>query len=99
LKAQKLKMWKGKIFDFAKHNFNYWRCCLRNSGGIRHASVGFGGDIGTGAAVGGQVTVGVTDNGINSGGVSTGKFGGGGGFSVGIDVCWTDLKCKTCGKK
>ncbi|RYY74106.1 MAG: RHS repeat protein [Gammaproteobacteria bacterium] len=63
---------------------------LSKSGGL---SVGVGGDIGTGASVGGQVTVGVDGGGVNSVGAATGHGGFGGGASVGVDVCWTEMRC------
>ena len=56
-------------------------------------SVGVGGDLGYGPSIGGQLTVGVSPDGVNSVGGSKGIAGGGGGFSVGIDFCHTKLKC------
>lgn len=59
-------------------------------------SIGIGGDIGTGASVGGQVTMGIDidHGGVNSVAVATGHGGFGGGASAGIDFCWTELVCK-----
>ncbi len=64
---------------------------LSGSGGF---SAGVGGDAGAGASVGGQASVGVDSGGINSAGAAKGGYGGGYGFSVGFDFCWTELKCK-----
>jgi len=64
-----------------------------NTSGLRGLSIGLGGDIGAGPSYGGQVTVGVNSKGISSAGVSRAFFGGGGGISFGIDICWTEMKC------
>ena len=64
-----------------------------NTSGLRGLSVGLGGDVGWGPSAGGQVLVGVGSEGITSGGVARGIYGGGSGLSFGIDICWTEMKC------
>jgi len=64
-----------------------------NTSGLGGLSIGLGGDIGAGPSYGGQVAVGVSSKGISSAGVSRAFFGGGGGISFGIDICWTEMKC------
>jgi hypothetical protein len=74
------------------------------AGGVRGStealgglSVGVGADAGTGVSTGGQVTVGINPDGsASSAGAAKGKWGGGAGVSVGVDVCYSWTNCTPC---
>ena len=71
-----------------------------NTDSLGGISIGAGGDLGFGGSIGGQATIGVGSDGPSSAGGVKGKGGGGYGFDIGIDLCysWTDcnkaLKCE-----
>jgi hypothetical protein len=72
---------------------------LSGTGGL---SLGGGADIGAGQTVGLQGTGGLDQNGdLTSINALKGHRGGGGGISVGVDICWTQMlrcvetKCKS----
>jgi len=80
-------LWAGAGF-FA--GASVYRDSIKDLSGL---SIGAGFDIGAGKAVGGQSGVGIGSNRVNSLSVARGKAGGGAGISVGIDFCWTELRC------
>jgi len=64
-----------------------------NLGGF---GIGIGGDLGAGASIGGQVAVGIGPgplNPVTSVGAVRGMSGFGGGFSVGLDFCYSEPVC------